>query len=117
MRSDLLSKRLFFGGLLGLPWLWIVHVLYFKGNQQTNEGLINPDDHFHDEPANQSDGLSPDEIQQEASKWVRRSQIGATIVMTFWIGWIVTAQYLRVSGDLPKSFFFYSADDSEITGW
>lgn len=28
MRSDLLSKRLYYVGWFGLPWLWIVHVLY-----------------------------------------------------------------------------------------
>ena len=46
MRTDLLSKRLFAAGCLGLPWLWIVHVLYWRGNHdaETNEGLINPDD-------------------------------------------------------------------------
>jgi len=53
MRSDLLSKRLFAAGCLGLPWLWTVHVLYHwkpKGSSgeddqdEHNEGLLNPDD-------------------------------------------------------------------------
>jgi len=57
MRSDLLSKRLFAAGCLGLPWLWTVHVMYHlnekheessdadgEQQQQTNEGLLNPDD-------------------------------------------------------------------------
>lgn len=45
MRSDLLSKRLFIAGSFGLPWLWIVHVLYaVKGSPENDEGLLNPDD-------------------------------------------------------------------------
>ena len=44
MRSDLLSKRMFMGGMFGLPWLWVVHVLYFRGNKESEEGLMNPDD-------------------------------------------------------------------------
>ena len=52
MRSDLLSKRLFAAGCLGLPWLWTVHVMYHwkdggggeDGEQENNEGLLNPDD-------------------------------------------------------------------------
>uniref|UniRef100_A0A7S3DXT4 Gamma-secretase subunit PEN-2 n=1 Tax=Entomoneis paludosa TaxID=265537 RepID=A0A7S3DXT4_9STRA len=118
MRSDLLSKRLFFGGLLGLPWLWIVHVLYFRGNQESDEGLINPDDHFQDEPAAAgNDGRPPEEIQREATKWVSRCQTGAIIAVTLWIGWIVTAQYLRSQGNLPSSLYFYSDNDAELTGW
>lgn len=46
MRTDLLSKRIFMAGWFGLPWLWIVHVLYWKDNHEgeTNQGLLNPDD-------------------------------------------------------------------------
>ena len=45
MRTDLLSKRLFQAGCFGLPWLWIVHVLYWRGNtSEANEALLNPDD-------------------------------------------------------------------------
>ena len=28
-RPDKLAKQMFFVGLLGLPWLWIVNILYF----------------------------------------------------------------------------------------
>jgi hypothetical protein len=59
MRTDLLSKRLFTAGCFGLPWLWIVHALYWRGQttssggrnngeeeeeEENNEGLLNPDD-------------------------------------------------------------------------
>ena len=51
MRSDLLSKRVFYAGCFGLPWLWTVHVLYhwknassFSENVSDDEALLNPDD-------------------------------------------------------------------------
>jgi Presenilin enhancer-2 subunit of gamma secretase len=51
MRSDLLSKRVFYAGCFGLPWLWTVHVLYhwknassFSENVVDDEALLNPDD-------------------------------------------------------------------------
>jgi hypothetical protein len=53
MRSDLLSKRLFFAGCFGLPWLWVVHVLYHRQGSTDNEDenddegtttILNPDD-------------------------------------------------------------------------
>lgn len=28
-RPDKLAKQMFFLGLLGLPWLWVVNILYF----------------------------------------------------------------------------------------
>lgn len=44
MRSDLLSKRLFLVGCLGLPWLWTVHVMNHGNTEENDEGLLNPDD-------------------------------------------------------------------------
>ena len=54
MRSDLLSKRIFLAGSFGLPWLWVVHVLYNRGleaatgdpdaGDATNQGLLDADE-------------------------------------------------------------------------
>lgn len=55
MRSDLLSKRIFFAGCFGLPWLWVVHILYDRGleasdqnsnetDDPTNQGLLDADE-------------------------------------------------------------------------
>jgi hypothetical protein len=47
MRSDLLSKRIFYAGCCGLPWLWIVHVLYHykqSVDEENDQALLNPDD-------------------------------------------------------------------------
>jgi hypothetical protein len=37
MRADELSRKMFLAGCLGLPWLWIVHTLYFY-NKVANAG-------------------------------------------------------------------------------
>ena len=37
LRDDELSKRFFYGGMLGLPWLWIVHAINFHGKQRSME--------------------------------------------------------------------------------
>jgi Presenilin enhancer-2 subunit of gamma secretase len=51
MRSDVLSKRLFYVGCFGLPWLWTVHVLHHwkadgtsSESASNDEALLNPDD-------------------------------------------------------------------------
>ena len=55
MRSDVLSKRLFLAGCFGLPWLWIVHVLYDRDLEKSgadadaaadnsNQGLLDADE-------------------------------------------------------------------------
>ena len=35
LRDDELSKRFFYGGMLGLPWLWIAHAINFHGKQRS----------------------------------------------------------------------------------
>ena len=57
MRADLLSQRIFTAGCFGLPWLWVVHVLYERGLDEsgndtnedpTNQGLLDADERtFH----------------------------------------------------------------------
>ena len=37
LRDDELSKRFFYGGMLGLPWLWIAHAINFHGKQRSIE--------------------------------------------------------------------------------
>jgi hypothetical protein len=34
LRDDELSKRFYYGGMFGLPWLWIVHAIHFYGKQR-----------------------------------------------------------------------------------
>jgi hypothetical protein len=55
-RPDKLARQMFFVGLLGLPWLWVVNILYFydrvygqmpcfgdvsaTANNETNDGIL-----------------------------------------------------------------------------
>ena len=119
MRTDLLSKRMFTAGCFGLPWLWIVHALYWRhpSEDDADQGLLNADDHFPQEEDAVAVAMTPDEIKLEAAKWVQRCQYGATVVCTGWVAWIVAAQVLRVYGMLPASLFMLNADDQALTGW
>jgi hypothetical protein len=45
LRDDELSKRLFYVGCFGLPWLWIVHTFWWYGQQQAADvALLDADD-------------------------------------------------------------------------
>mmetsp|Transcript_6044 Transcript_6044/g.13463 ORF Transcript_6044/g.13463 Transcript_6044/m.13463 type:complete len:113 (-) Transcript_6044:1166-1504(-) len=112
MRDDLLAKRLFFVGCLGLPWLWAVHVLYWFGKQQSsenNENLLEGESQTTQTPS------SPEDVKLEERKWVRRSLVGAVIVSLAWITWIVVIQVL--SEYVPQSWFVLEPDAAEQTGW
>lgn len=37
LQDDELSKRFYYGGMFGLPWLWIVHAVHFYGKQRNIE--------------------------------------------------------------------------------
>jgi hypothetical protein len=117
----MLSKRIFTAGCFGLPWLWIVHVFYWRNNAGTTEdeqeGLLNADDHFPQDNNTAATTLTPEEIKLEAAKWVYRCQYCAVFVCTLWAAWIVTSQVMRVHGLLPASWFMLNADDSTLTGW
>ena len=34
IRDDELSKRFYYCGLFGLPWLWIVHAIHYHGKRR-----------------------------------------------------------------------------------
>jgi hypothetical protein len=49
MKDDELSRRYYFAGFAGLPWLWIVHTLNWYGKQKAGMGarlLQDPDGTF-----------------------------------------------------------------------
>jgi hypothetical protein len=58
---------------------------------------------------------TPEEIKREAEKWVKRCKVCATVVVTTWVAWIVTAQVLR--NVLPASLYMFNPDDQALTGW
>jgi hypothetical protein len=44
LRDDELSRRMFYVGCFGLPWLWIVHTIFWYGKQKTaDQSLLEAD--------------------------------------------------------------------------
>ena len=40
LRDDELSQKYFYAGCLGLPWLWIVHVMNYKTKTKKGSGAL-----------------------------------------------------------------------------
>jgi len=118
MRSDLLSKRIFFAGCFGLPWLWIVHFLHANelednaanGGSQERETL-DVDAEF---PENETT-LNQEQIDLSRRYWIQRCKTGAVTIVCSWIGWIAVAQVMK--GHLPGNWYVRAPDDNEWTGW
>eukprot|EP00584_Thalassiosira_punctigera_P007040 CAMPEP_0172530108 /NCGR_PEP_ID=MMETSP1067-20121228/3955_1 /TAXON_ID=265564 ORGANISM="Thalassiosira punctigera, Strain Tpunct2005C2" /NCGR_SAMPLE_ID=MMETSP1067 /ASSEMBLY_ACC=CAM_ASM_000444 /LENGTH=151 /DNA_ID=CAMNT_0013314257 /DNA_START=33 /DNA_END=488 /DNA_ORIENTATION=- len=134
----LLAKRMFLGGCLGLPWLWICNTLYFRlkvfeplvlvdywpgqspsatetsedgggGNGRNADGSNDGNAEAMERRLNEEMG------KKELAKWVRRSTIGALVVMSLFVSWIIAFQ---VNGESfgPK-WFVMSETDAVKTGW
>jgi hypothetical protein len=65
---------------------------------------------------NDESGLTPEQIQMEAQKWVSRCKKGAIVGFIILVAWIITAQLLRGSV-FPPSLYMLNPDDVSITGW
>lgn len=88
----------------GFLILFIIHFILFTSMNYCT-------DFQQDEPVERD----TEAIKEEAEKWVSRCKTGASVVMSCWIGWIITAQLLR--DQLPSSLFMLTSDDSAATGW
>ena len=130
----LLSKRMFFAGCLGLPWLWICNALYFRLRVFGPLVLVDywpghfptpPSDnnsHDRDNASGSSDQQQAAEAQlelevdqKELVKWVTRSVWGAFIVMPLFVAWIISFQVLKDS--FGPQWFVMDETDFEVTGW
>ncbi|KAL7468746.1 hypothetical protein ACHAXS_008974 [Conticribra weissflogii] len=121
----LLAKRMFLGGLLGLPWLWVCNVLYFRTkvygpmrfidywpgslenssvNNVTSAGTAGGTTHA-------TNAMAPKELE----KWVRRSTLSAFLVMTLFVAWIVAFQVNKES--FGSGWFVMSESEEEKTNW
>lgn len=133
----ILSKRMFFAGCLGLPWLWICNSLYFRlqvfgpmvmvdywpgkspppsssnegGND--NENSNNTDEQQQQQTMEQE--LERQMEQQELKKWVTRSSRGAFLVMTLFVAWIITFQVNKEN--FGSKWFVMDPTDEELSGW
>mmetsp|Transcript_22333 Transcript_22333/g.26508 ORF Transcript_22333/g.26508 Transcript_22333/m.26508 type:complete len:144 (+) Transcript_22333:106-537(+) len=139
-REDTIAKEMFFVGLLGLPWLWIVNIMYFWdtvygrlpcfGDSPSDTvhaeeaagflGMMENNEEEEEEQENQlgnrtSDEPTPEEIKAEVTKWVKRSSIGSAIAVIVFVSWTISFQ-LNQDNFGPK-WFVMSQDDEDRTGW
>mmetsp|Transcript_788 Transcript_788/g.1802 ORF Transcript_788/g.1802 Transcript_788/m.1802 type:complete len:132 (-) Transcript_788:81-476(-) len=116
LRDDELSKRFYYGGLLGLPWLWIVHALHFNGKQRNIEAqrILREEQHIADPSPSERDRNNE---QAEAEKmWVRRGKNSAVVVSGAWLAWILFVQ-LIFPDSLPSSWYVRDPNSYAATGW
>mmetsp|Transcript_10916 Transcript_10916/g.15371 ORF Transcript_10916/g.15371 Transcript_10916/m.15371 type:complete len:151 (+) Transcript_10916:204-656(+) len=138
-RDDILAKRMFYVGLAFLPWLWVANILYFSDRVYGNlcpsfckragfdenrttpntGGILNEvlddDDDASNPDNNDNLDITPEYIEQEVRKWVKRSTMSATITLSLLIAWIITFQ-VNKDGFAP-GWFVMKEDEGERTGW
>mmetsp|Transcript_14985 Transcript_14985/g.42341 ORF Transcript_14985/g.42341 Transcript_14985/m.42341 type:complete len:147 (+) Transcript_14985:72-512(+) len=111
IRADELSRRMFWGGCLGLPWLWIVHTFYWHGQQRAADQTL-LDSREQDQSAMEDDEI----VKMKQREWVRRGRNGAMLVTTVWFAWIAIAQ-IFLDDLLPNFLYVRSENYADRTGW
>mmetsp|Transcript_13157 Transcript_13157/g.28389 ORF Transcript_13157/g.28389 Transcript_13157/m.28389 type:complete len:152 (-) Transcript_13157:445-900(-) len=139
----LLSKRMFIGGCFGLPWLWICNALYFRlrvfgplllvdywpgqrppivldGEENDVDGGANDNNNNNDDDSSNPRRTMEQQLEYEMTRkqlsmWVKRSTIGAFVVMSLFVSWIITFQVNKDSFG-PK-WFVMDETDATKTGW
>lgn len=132
-RPDKNAKGMFLIGLLGLPWLWIVNVLYHyrevygilpfqnedqtavnSTNHQTEGGILGGIMENSDENQDE-DNIDPSLVKAELKKWVKRSTIGSAISTAAFITWVL---YFQLNRDkFSYNWFVMSPEEESLTGW
>mmetsp|Transcript_40712 Transcript_40712/g.122622 ORF Transcript_40712/g.122622 Transcript_40712/m.122622 type:complete len:141 (+) Transcript_40712:414-836(+) len=140
MREDKLARLMFYGGCACLPWLWCVNIMYFRKqifgpipvwdtwlfrsdeDCDTVRAIDGPPalgaisgDGDEDENEFHDDHSIPENLNEEVTKWVKRSTFGAASVLSIFVAWIVTFQLNKDS--FPSSWFVMDEDEGEKTGW
>mmetsp|Transcript_14414 Transcript_14414/g.24645 ORF Transcript_14414/g.24645 Transcript_14414/m.24645 type:complete len:152 (+) Transcript_14414:204-659(+) len=135
----LLAKRMFFGGCLGLPWLWICNALYFRlavfgpcvlidywpgksppppaSTSAVSDGEDNNNaNEDEDQQRQRLDRKLELEIQKkELIKWVKRSTRGAVVAVVLFVTWIITFQVNKEH--FGSKWFVMDETDAAKTGW
>ena len=127
----LLAKRMFYAGCIGLPWLWICNVLYFRlqvfgpcvlldywpGQCPASEALTteNYDTEENDGNDNDEQRLERQLQKMELQTWVKRSTRGASIIIPLFVAWIITFQVNKDHFN-PK-WFVMDQTEAEVSGW
>ncbi|CAK4086819.1 unnamed protein product [Aphanomyces euteiches] len=86
------ARKIFFGGLCLLPWLWAVNVFHYRA--QFLDATIDP----------------------KTTLWVRRSFLGFIIVTLIFIAWVVTFQLSWKAHGWEKLLLFVPPEDLD-QGW
>jgi len=131
LRDDELSRRIYYGGLAGLPWLWIVHTVYYYGKQRKidaqrilrqeheHNNYQNEDNDMGGTGANEDDGNDGDHATELAGKermWVMRCQNSAIAVSIGWLTWVILVQIV-FPDSLPSSWYVRDPNSYAATGW
>jgi len=139
----LLSKRMFFGGCFGLPWLWICNALYFRlqvfgplvlvdywpgqqpppslnGEDTTHGGVSTNNDNNNNNNSSDQQQTMEQQLEYEMTRkqletWVKRSTIGAFVVMSLFVSWIITFQVNKDS--FAPKWFVMDEEDATKSGW
>ncbi|KAL3790103.1 hypothetical protein HJC23_013614 [Cyclotella cryptica] len=120
----ILARRIFYAGCLGLPWLWICNVMYFRRK------VFGPSVGFDYWPGKREEylaslpegeegerrgGVMSLQERNELGKWVRRSTMGAFVMVSLFVAWIVTFQVNRES--FGSNWLVMDKTEEESTGW
>mmetsp|Transcript_22760 Transcript_22760/g.40775 ORF Transcript_22760/g.40775 Transcript_22760/m.40775 type:complete len:153 (-) Transcript_22760:296-754(-) len=140
----LLSKRMFFAGCFGLPWLWICNALYFRlqvfgplvlvdywpgqkppsspsfeeegaNDDDDDDGGNNNNNSTDQQQAAMDQQMEQETKQKELVTWVKRSTRGAALVMTLFVAWIITFQVNK--SNFGSKWFVMDETDAARTGW
>ncbi|KAF0693555.1 Aste57867_15497 [Aphanomyces stellatus] len=90
--DSLVAKKLFFGGLAFLPWLWAVNVFHYRA--QFLDGSSDP----------------------KTTLWVRRSCAGFVFVTLVFVAWVVTFQLTWKANGWQSLLLLVPAEDLD-QGW
>ena len=119
-----LSRRMFFAGCLGLPWLWICNIMYFRrqvfGAQVFFDYWPGKRDEYLNEHSEQSEGNRETNLptlheKNELEKWVKRSTRGAFIVVSVFLAWVITFQVNKEN--FSSGWFVMDMSEEESSGW
>mmetsp|Transcript_9485 Transcript_9485/g.23629 ORF Transcript_9485/g.23629 Transcript_9485/m.23629 type:complete len:132 (+) Transcript_9485:131-526(+) len=116
LQDDELSKRFYYGGMFGLPWLWIVHAVHFYGKQRNIEAqrMLREEQQLGDQSPIELDTNS--ETAEKERVWVTRGRNSAVIVSAIWVTWVLFAQQI-FPDSLPSSWYVRDATSYAATGW
>lgn len=113
LRDDELSKRFYYGGMFGLPWLWIVHAIHFYGKQRNIEAQSMLREEHNIADPSQSE---LDETLEKERMWVTRGRNCAVVVSAAWITWVLFVQ-LIFPDSLPSTWYVRDPNSYAATGW